>query len=105
MNAPLGVLFMIILVSGFATGSIGYLTGYYKKPWNTTLYLMKIFSGFFLSAVTILLYEFFMESTVISQKQSLLFYIFIGCVCFVISLLTFLSANLLINRIVNQKEF
>ena len=104
MDTPIGILFMIILISGFATGSIGYLAGYYKKPWNPTLYLMKIFSGFFLSAVTILIYEFFMGSAVITQRQNLLFYVSIGCGCFVVSLLTFLSANVFIDRMVNQKN-
>lgn len=101
MNTPLGILFMIIFISGFATGSVGYLASYHKKPWNLTLYLMKIFSGVFLSAVSILIYEFFMGSAVISQQQNLLFYIFMGCGCFVVSLLTFLSANLFIDKIVN----
>lgn len=104
MDTPLAILFMIIFISGFLTGSIAYLMRYSKESWNPTIYLMKIFCGVFFSALTILIYEFFMGSAVITHTQDGIFYTFVGIGCFVISLLTFVSAHKVIERMVNHKE-
>ena len=103
MDTPLAILFLIIVASGFLTGSVGYLLRY-RTRWNTTAYLMKVFCGVFFSAVTVLIYEFFLGSTFMTQKQDFSFYTKIGAGCFAISSAAFLCSRKLIDRLVNPRS-
>jgi hypothetical protein len=103
MDTPLSILFLIIIICGTLSGSVGYVCRCRSHRGMSAL-IMKIFCGVFFSAVTVLLYEFILGGTFMTEQQNLKFYMLIGLACLVTSAVAFLSAGNIIDRLINPQD-
>ena len=103
MDAPLSILFLIIMICGTVSGSIGYVFRY-RTHRGMSAFVMKIFCGVFFSALAVLAYEFVVGGTFMTEQQNLRFYMHIGLACLATSVVAFLSAGNIIDRLVNPQD-